>query len=81
MKIRQHHPRWNRTEVFYRGLDVHEAFVDTCEHMPNDLSDDNSHEVARKVIKTTGQHFSIVLLSHAIGQLMHNVKEQKIDDH
>lgn len=79
-EIRNHHPKWTRDEVFYRGAETYDAFIEACMFLPADLSEEEQHEVVREIVSKTKQHYSLVLLSHAIGNLV-NEKNPQIEDH
>lgn len=83
-EIKHHHPNWTREEVFYKGAETYDAFMESVVFMPAVLTEEEQHNIVKEIVETTGQHYSLILLSHALGNLVENdVKKTKnqIEDH
>lgn len=84
IEIKNHHPNWTREEVFYKGAETYDAFMEAIVFLPSVLTDEEQHNIVKEIVETTGQHYSLVLLSHALGNLIEtNVKttNNQIEDH
>ena len=61
------HPRWLRPEMYYRGMDLKEAFLDNL----SDIDHLTECQIAMKlksIIRKTGHNPEIINLVHKIGK-------------
>ena len=66
--IKTFHSTWNRDEIYYRGVDLSEAFIDVFEKVDqNKLDEDEKLELLHRMKKKVKHHHTLVLLAHAIG--------------
>ena len=61
------HPRWLRTEMYYRGMDLKEAFIDNLSEIDN-MTELEINMKLRHIIKKTGHNPKIINLVHKIGK-------------